>query len=30
TPVERQTIYSQAPSLNPNLILAAPPKERNQ
>ena len=30
TPVKRQTIYSQAPSLGPNLILAAPPKERNQ
>ncbi|EHN03195.1 Ste5p [Saccharomyces cerevisiae x Saccharomyces kudriavzevii VIN7] len=30
TPVERQTIYSQAPNLSPNLILAAPPKDRNQ
>lgn len=30
TPVERQTIYSQTPNLGPNLILAAPPKDRNQ
>lgn len=30
TPVERQTIYSQAPSLNPNLILAAPPRKETK